>query len=171
MSCLGFRLALLWAAFTLLSSSAFSAPTIPVNLPLLRDVICEKESRTVKTPERAIRHRLKRDAEGRIMYATVDVGFCQINVKKLEDMGFLAPLGKAAYRDPAIAFTRWGSEAIALEILAWTQARHPSFGKECLYIKYRWGGATRCTKHLMADPDVIEVAATYNERMKLTVRR
>lgn len=161
----------LWAALLFTFCTQADASPLTPDLLLLRDVICEKESRTVKTPERAVRHRVKRGSDGQIIRASTDLGFCQINVLMLEDMGFLASLGKAAYRDARMIFTREGSKSIALEILAQRAADFPTASERCLYIKYRWGKQVKCNKNLLQDEDVAEVTRMYQQRKQQTAMR
>ncbi len=150
-------------ALTLLGRSVSASQ--PVNLVALTEIVCSKESRTVQTPERAVRHRIKRDAQGNIIRASTDLGFCQINVRMLEDMGFLASLGRAAYRDAKLIFDKAGSKSIALEIFAQRAADFPGVGVRCLYVKYRWGKQTKCTRELLNDVDVMEVGELYNKKL------
>ena len=162
-SAVGCSLGLIGFSLMIVTTMAHSAQ--PVDLLKVRDVICGKESRTVKTPERAVRHRLRRNAQGTIVAASTDLGFCQISVRMLEDMGFLAPLGKAAYRNAQMIFTVEGSKTIALEILAQRASDFPGISVGCLYIKYRWGKQVKCGRVLLADEDVQEVIALYNKAL------
>lgn len=160
---LSWRLSVVLLSALVVSTQANAAQ--PVDLLKLRDVICAKESRTVKTPERAVRHRLRRNAQGTIVAASTDLGYCQINVRMLEDMGFLAPLGKAAYRDARMIFTVEGSKTIALEILAQRASDFANASVGCLYIKYRWGKQVKCSRTLLAGEDVKDVETTYSKKL------
>lgn len=85
-----------------------------LNLTELRDAICHLESRPLKHPELAAA--VNRNG-------TADLGMCQINITRLQHMGYLSTDWRKDAKHVPVApacspvLTREGSKQIALEIL------------------------------------------------------
>ena len=128
------------------SGSYASAAPLPVNLLVLRDTICDYETRGERFPDEAIG-------------ASGELGRCQIKIGTARQVGFVG--------HPALLFLGDVSRHVAYAKLVACNRKYVTVKG----LAWCWNRGLRAGRVDWTDGYVVAVSALYKERMKLIVQR